>query len=192
MVKYILIILFFLSSVSFAQNISSEYKLKLSGLVRTDTLYTHSDEIKGTGTCKLKEDNPWKNILWMEGAVLAYGGIDYVAYNSMKNGNIEHYRFLQGVTFATINYFLAEKVSHKAAIGFSLQVWGGVPDMYYYGIDKVGKGFGGFSNGNELNPHKNLSQLNFMPTVIGSKNVRMVDLITNNILSKVISIAIQF
>lgn len=64
--------------------------------------------------------------------------------------------------------------------------------MIYYGVDKIGGGFGGFSKGNELNPHKNLSHLNFMPTVIGSNKVRLSDLITNNLLTAGVSILIQF
>jgi hypothetical protein len=153
---------------------------------------SYSNKMFPGKVCRAEEKQTLRNIVVMEAAVVAYGVIDYAAYNIFKSGNLEHYRFVQGVAFATINFLLAKYINTKAALGFSLQVWGGVPDAVYYGLDKFGNGFGGFSKGNELNPHKNLSHLNFMPTVIGSNKVRLSDLITNNLLTAGVSILIQF
>jgi hypothetical protein len=63
--------------------------------------------------------------------------------------------------------------------------------MIYYGVDKIGGGFGGFSKGNEFNMNKNLNHLSFMPTVLGSGRAKGIDLITNSILTTVISISIN-
>lgn len=142
--------------------------------------------------CKLKQTTTFEKILYTELAVISYGVFDYIAYNSFKNWNVEHYRFLQGIVFSSINYLLNKYVSTGSAIGFSIQVIGGVPDGVYYSIDKGFNGFNGFSNGNEFNLQKDLNHLNFMPTVFGSKHVKGIDLITNVILTTTISIAIQF
>ena len=197
--KKLIIIFLFISTTAFGQCADS-YSNKMyfdreqvRKFTDTDTLFTSNNiEIKSGGVCKLKETSPLTCILWMEVASGAYSIFDYIGYNSMKNWSVEHYRFIQGFVFGGTNYVLAKNVSYSSAAGFSIQVWGGVPDLYYYGIDKLGGGFGGFSNGNEFNMHKNLSQLNFMPTVLGSKKVRGIDLITNVVLSKVVSWAIQY
>lgn len=142
--------------------------------------------------CKLHNKTTFEKILYTEIAVISYGVIDYMAYNVMKDWSVEHYRFIQGVAFAGINYLLNKYVSRNSAIGFSLQVWGGIPDMVYYGIDKASGGFNGFSYGNEFSINGFYPHLNFMPTVIGQKQVHGVDLIINNILTTAISITIQF
>lgn len=142
--------------------------------------------------CKLKQTTTFEKILYTELAVISYGVIDYIGYNLLKNKNEGYWRFCQGVLFSTINYLLNKYVSTGSAIGFSIQVFGGVPDGVYYGIDRIGKGFNGFSHGNEFNLQKDLNHLNFMPTVFGSKHVKGIDLITNVILTTTISIAIQF
>lgn len=142
--------------------------------------------------CKLNQKTTLEKILYTELAVLSYGVIDYMAYNMMKGWSVEHYRFIQGVAFSAINYLLYKYVSYKSAIGFSLQVWGGNPDMIYYGIDRVSGGFNGFSYGNEFGINKQLSHLNFMPTTLDAERITGIDLIVNNILTKGISILIQF
>jgi hypothetical protein len=162
----------------------------------TDTLFQSSvinlQSSTNLKNCSGIRDNALRDILLMQGFTTLYGIIDYAGYNIFKNGGEEQWRFCQGVMFTGFNLALSKLASPKAALGFSLQVWGGVPDMVYYGIDKISGGFGGFSNGNELNPHKNLKQLNFMPTVIGSNKVRLSDLITNNLLTAGVAILIQF
>lgn len=166
--------------------------LFIAGMGFGQSTDSYSNKMFPGKVCKAEEKHTLRNIVVTETAVVAYGVIDYVAYNLLKDWNVEHYRFIQGAMFATINYLLNKYIGIKSALGFSLQVWGGVPDAVYYGVDKVGGGFGGFSRGNEFNMHKNLSHLNFMPTVIGRKTIRGVDLITNVILTTAIAVVIQF
>lgn len=180
-----LTIFLLLTGFAYSQNSHSN---KWDKYLNTDTLFLPLKDIKKP----IKEEKTTlKNILIMQGVTCLYGLIDYAGYNLFKDGNEGYWRFTQGGMFVTANHLLAKHVSTKSAIGFSLQVWGGVPDAVYYGVDKISGGFGGFSNGDEFNMHKNLSHLNFMPTVIGGKTIRGVDLITNVILTTAISIIIN-
>lgn len=133
-----------------------------------------------------------ERIIYTELAVVSYGVIDYVLYNSLKKSSVENYRFLQGIIFSGINYFLYKTFGYKSAISFSLQSLFAVPDGVYYGIDGISRGFGGFSYGNEYHSTDNYKHLNFMPTVWGSKNIRKSDVITNIILGMAIGITINF
>ena len=144
-------------------------------------------------TCTVKQEkSPIEKIVIMELAVAGYGLIDYTLYNAWgKKGNMEYYRFTQGIIFTAINYVLA-KIAPETALGFTISVWGGMPDSWYYGADKLFGHKGGFSEGNEFAINKYYSHLNFMPTVIGQPTVHGVDLIVNNILATGVSVVLQY
>lgn len=166
MVKYVVIFLL-LTGFAFSQSADS-YSNKMyvdreqvRKFTDTDTLFQSSvinlQSSTNLRNCSGIRDNALRDILLMQGFTTLYGIIDYAGYNLMKNGGEEQWRFCQGVMFTGFNLALSKLASPKAALGFSLQVWGGVPDMVYYGIDKIGGGFGGFSNGKTRKLHNILN-----------------------------------
>ena len=152
--------------------------------------FSQDCKIKGF-ELNIEKKSPIEKIVITELAVIGYGVFDYFAYNALKNGNIEYYRFAQGILFSAINLFLYKNVGFSSSVGFSLQVWGGVSDAAYYGMDKLYGHPGGFSNGNEFAINKYYSHLNFMPTVIGQEKVHGVDLLVNNALTVGLSCILQ-
>lgn len=204
MKKYILILLFSLLSLNlYSQDSikvneidSIRYTFKtMSKITVFDTLIVKTIDIK------LKKDEifwwTWKKgktierILWTEGAVLTYGILDYIGYNLFKNSNIEFYRSFQGSLFVGLNELLRYKFGISSSLSFSIQVFSGVPDMYYYGIDGLSKGFGGFSKGNEWSKTNNFNHFNFTPDYYlcgGENRMHKVDVWKQVLIGKSISV----
>ena len=144
----------------------------------------YNDTLRLSTIC-LKEEpkSGWDNIMWAGIGIAGYATFDYIGYNTLGKSNEGQYRFLQGLVFGTINWLLGKFVSVKSAMSFSIWTLGGLPDLGYYGYDKLFGHQGGFSNGNEFAINKYYSHLTFIPTCWGQEKAHGVDLLVNTILA---------